>query len=485
MKISEQLLTTPKEQNNALFVDGQHYTYEQLKKAACAIADQLGKDNAKIGILSYRNIEYFASVFGCIITNRTFIPLGVKFPIKRLISIIEQSGLKHIIYSPSYADIVEQLIQYLPHVTFCAIDTAFIEASLQMTIEVEKLENNALAYIMFTSGSTGSPKGVPISFSNLASYSNYMTKYLGLTYQDKVSQVFDPTFDLSIHDMLITWLSGACLYVIPEVAMLAPGKFIKKHELTVWFSVPSTAAIMAKLGMLKQNAYPLLRFSLFCGEPLPVDLAKQFQLAAPNSKVINLYGPTEATIACSQHVFDSTRAYAHSYVPIGEPFEHMTMVADAQGELLISGEQVFCGYLNNKRKTQESIKCHQEKTYYHTGDVVKHNDLGELEYISRLDDQVKIQGYRVELAEIDTVSKALLNNPLVQSIAYPKAIPQFIALFICGQADKNIEQQLITSLKSKLPSYMIPKKVIWLDTMPLNSNGKIDKLVLHATLENI
>jgi non-ribosomal peptide synthetase component F len=342
---------------------------------------------------------------------------------------------------------------------------------------------NEFAYILFTSGSTGAPKGVPISHQNLVTYVDYMTDALQLNADDKVSQIFDPTFDLSMHDMFVTWLSGACLYVVPDNQLLAPGKFIKQHQLTVWFSVPSTVAIMAKLGMTKADAYDSIRYSLFCGEPLPVSLAKQWQLAARNSRLINLYGPTEATIACSAHEFNVNHDYQSAYLPIGKAFPHMSFSQSESGELVINGPQVFAGYLNNPCKTKETLKLINGALSYFSGDIVAQQQNGEFTYLSRKDDQIKIQGFRVELSEIDTLAQTFLNNPLVQSVATPKHMPQTITVFICDAADKEVEQSLMNCLKHKLPTYMLPKKVIWLDSMPLNSNGKIDKLALHSMQE--
>ncbi|AOT07456.1 AMP-binding protein [Pseudoalteromonas luteoviolacea] len=480
MNIVKELLKAPRS-NNALYVGGKHYSYDSLQHIASSIMIQLQDDTGPIGILCYRDISYYALVYGCAMSERTFVPLGVKFPINRLISVIEQSGIRQIAYSESYQHIATELKEALPNVTFYCADSPTQTANLSLPLS--DIIGNHPAYILFTSGSTGQPKGVPISYANLNSYLGYMINYLGLDETDKVSQLFDPTFDLSIHDIFVTWLSGACLYVLPEEAMIAPGKFVKKHDLTVWFSVPSTAAIMGKLGMLKPDSYPSLKFSLFCGEPLPIALATQFQQAASNSTVINLYGPTEATIACSLHVFNAKRSYAHCYTPIGKPFPHMHFSLTDQNELLISGPQVFSGYINNVEKTNSCLVKINNKSCYHSGDIVKYNKMDELEYVSRSDDQVKIQGYRIELSEIDTLAKSILSNPLVQSVATPRGAPQSITLFICGNADKELEQIAIKKLKAKVPAYMVPKNIYWLDSMPLNSNGKIDKLALYAMLE--
>lgn len=486
MNLSEQLykIANNKSTLPAIFFERQTVSYNDLLKNALSLSTSLFRDNKKTGILCYRDIGFYSSVFYCLLNRKTFVPLGVKFPLARLISIIEQSGLNEIIYSEKYSELAQALSLHFPSVKFICFES-LTSNHLEIASAAKSQTNEGyITYILFTSGSTGQPKGVPIFEHNLSSYLNYMVPLLALDETDKVSQIFDPTFDLSIHDMLVTWLSGACLYPLPESALFAPGKFTKKYGLTVWFSVPATAAIMAKLGMLKKDAYPTLKWSLFCGEALPVKLAEQFQHAAPNATLLNLYGPTEATIACSFHEFKLDQEYTKNYVPIGNPFPHMTFEIDENRELLINGPQVFDGYLNNPEKTQQSLFSKRNQRYYRSGDAVELNANGEYEYISRLDDQVKIQGYRIELSEIDSIAKKLINNPLVVSLATPKQKPEYITLFICDKADKEIEKNLLEKLSHFLPSYMLPKKVVWLDNMPLNSNGKIDKLFLHALLEN-
>lgn len=486
MNLSEQLykIANKKSTLTAIFFERQTVSYNDLLKNALSLSTSLFKDNKKMGILCYRDIGFYSSVFYCLLNRKTFVPLGVKFPLARLISIIEQSGLNEIIYSEKYSELAQALSRHFPSVKFICFESLTTNHLEIASAAKSQTNEGYITYILFTSGSTGQPKGVPIFEHNLSSYLNYIVPLLALDETDKVSQIFDPTFDLSIHDILVTWLSGACLYPLPESALFAPGKFTKKHGLTVWFSVPATAAIMAKLGMLKKDAYPTLKWSLFCGEALPVKLAEQFQHASPNATLLNLYGPTEATIACSFHEFKLDQNYNKNYVPIGKPFPHMTFEIDKNSELLIYGSQVFHGYLNNPEKTQQSLFSKNNKQFYRSGDAVELNEYGEYDYISRLDDQIKIQGYRIELSEIDSVTKKLLNNPLVVCLATPKQKPEYITLFICDKADKEIENNLLEKLSHFLPSYMLPKRVVWLDNMPLNSNGKIDKLFLHALLEN-
>jgi non-ribosomal peptide synthetase component F len=158
---------------------------------------------------------------------------------------------------------------------------------------------NSIACLLFTSGSTGQSKGVMVSHANVLHYVEYVTQRYAFTSNDRVSQTFDLTFDLSVHDMFVAWYNGACVCCPTQKQSIKPAAFINDARLTVWFSVPSTAVFMRRLGVLKPGMYPRLRLSLFCGEALPVEIVRQWALAAPNSAIENLDGPTELTIACT------------------------------------------------------------------------------------------------------------------------------------------------------------------------------------------
>ncbi|WP_404338917.1 AMP-binding protein [Pseudoalteromonas mariniglutinosa] len=484
MRLSEQLNDIFKQHGEkpALWVDNEQISYQKLMQNAYNICANINAQTQTIGILSYRDKYYFSATLACTLSENTFVPIGSKLPLARIVSVIEQSNLQQVFFSKKYHDTAAALQELFPDIIFSCLDD-IIATACSVNLQTSNVISNNTAYILFTSGSTGIPKGVPISNSNLCYYLTYMKTYLSLTSDDKVSQVFDPTFDLSIHDIFVTWLSGACLYVLPDSALFAPGKFIKDHLLSVWFSVPSTAAIMAKFGMLKPSAYPSLKKSLFCGEAFPIELAKQWQLSAPSSQVISLYGPTEATIACAHCTFDIAKKYHRPFVPIGEAFPHMSLSLEDDGELVIKGPQIFSGYLNNKEKTNEVLQLHNNELYYFSGDLALVDKNGHFHYVSRKDDQVKIQGFRIELSEINTLASDFLSNPLVQTIATPNTQPQNLTLFICDSADKEKEAELIIYLQQKLPAYMVPKKIIWINAMPLNSNGKIDKKALHTLME--
>jgi amino acid adenylation domain-containing protein len=359
---------------------------------------------------------------------------------------------------------------------------------------------DAIAYLLFTSGSTGEPKGVPISHANVRAYIRHICDRFQVNEHDRFSQMFDLTFDLSVHDMFVCWERGACLYSVPETSLMAPAKFVKDHCLTMWFSVPSAIGLMAKMGMLKPRVFPSLRVSLFCGEPLPSVYASAWQEAAPNSVIENLYGPTETTIAITSYRWDpesSPSACVNGIVPIGWVFDgQQACVIDHErnpvpigerGELCLSGSQVTRGYWENPRKTAEQLvrlRSFGERVWYRTGDLVRQDQSGCFYYLGRIDHQVKIRGYRVELQEVEFVLRKASGSGQVAAVAWPvrEGIAEGIVAFIGGrlQCDANA---IVRYCREALPDYMVPRQIHVLDALPLNENGKLDRFKLIKMLE--
>ena len=309
----------------ALQIGDDLYTYAQLHTMATSIVIECRlTEKAGVGVLGQRTVMAYSATLACVLSNSFFVPLNVRFPISRLVNIVQQSGLKLVLFDASQTRLVENLKQYLNDVTFKLIDcSTLLDSETLASLDVAQ---NDIRYMMFTSGTTGNPKGVPISEGNLSSYLDFMLPYCDLHSDDRCSQYFDASFDLSIHDIFVTFLSGATLVVAPEIALMAPGQFIKKQGITIWFSVPSVIGMMSKLKQLKADSYPSLRKSFFCGEALFYKHVDAWQSACPNSKVINLYGPTEATIACSYYEVPSTfdKSEIDGIVPIGRPFGNVT-----------------------------------------------------------------------------------------------------------------------------------------------------------------
>jgi len=265
----------------------------------------------------------------------------------------------------------------------------------------------------------------------------------------------------------------------------------------MWFSVPSTAIFMRRLGELKAGSYPRLRLSLFCGEALPVDVARAWSLAAPNSVIENIYGPTELTIGCTSYRWDNRTSPAEcerGIVPIGEPFADMeALIVDenlcevavgCEGELLMGGPQLTHGYWCDDEKTSRAFifVAGRNGTYYRTGDRVRRSAADKpLIYLGRLDNQVKVLGHRVELGEVEAVVRSLCGVDAVVALAWPNGSnADGIDLFL--EAEKFNTELLMKQLKTKLPYYMVPRRIRTLARLPLNPNGKYDRKTLQSIL---
>jgi len=289
---------------------------------------------------------------------------------------------------------------------------------------------------------------------------------------------------------------------VPETSVMAPAKFIREHQLTMWFSVPSVIGVLARMRLLRPGRFPSLRYSLFCGEPLAASYAELWQEAAPHSIVENLYGPTETTIAISHYRWNQARSSKESVngiVPIGWIFdgqrcsvtdaERKTVPTEVPGELCLSGSQVTTGYWNDPRKTREQfihLPGAGERPWYRTGDMVRQDGNGCLYYLGRMDHQVKIRGYRVELQEIEAVLRRACGAEQIVSVAWPveNGSADGIVAFVAGVSALDADRVLDYCSKF-LPSYMVPRKIYLCDEMPLNANGKIDRPRLVSMLEGV
>jgi len=328
---------------------------------------------------------------------------------------------------------------------------------------------------------------------------DYMVERYRITENDRLSQMFDMTFDLSVFDMFVSWEKGACVCCPSQRTLMKPGKFINDLELTLWFSVPSTVAFMKRFKILKPNSYQSLRWSLFCGEPLPVASVQEWHRAAPNAVIENLYGPTELTIACTLYRWNGETSIDESefgIVPIGTPYPNMkAMIVDEHlrekedgydGELLMTGPQMTLGYWKDPKRTNQAFVVPPGKveTYYRTGDRVKKTGTDKpLIYIGRVDFQVKIHGHRVELGEIEAVVRKESGLDGVVALGWPQTESGAggVEVFIEGEYE-NVER-LRQKVSRTLPDYMVPSKFHFMDKIPINVNGKYDRKKLLAMLE--
>jgi amino acid adenylation domain-containing protein len=504
----------------ALVVDGATTTYASLLESAAGLAHLLRSVGTGVGenaeplcaLYAKRSLWSYAGVLGILLAGRGYVPLNPGYPAQRTRRMLDASGVATLVAdarsADSLGDVLEgtqrELTILLPethtapswaehdrrHRVLCAPDLP----SGGSLPSAAAAGDAALAYLLFTSGTTGSPKGIGISHASVLAYVAAMGELYDVGPEDRCSQNFELTFDLSVHDLFVCWARGACLYVPSERAVMAPAAFVRDHELTCWFSTPSTAAVMQRMRMLEPGAFPSLRWSLFCGEALTWEIAEAWQAAAANSTLENLYGPTEATIAFTAYRYGSARPSdaADAVVPIGRPFARNLVAVvgergeplhgDAIGELVLAGPQLASGYWNDSERTRQAFVSFPELDppgpWYRTGDLVSWSAGGELLYRGRRDDQIKIRGHRVELQEVEALARRACGSGSVVALGWPRTPSgaDGIILFVSGAAAPD--DVIRDSLRSSLPAYMQPSEIHRIENMPLNASGKTDRAAL-------
>ncbi len=493
-------------------------SYEQLwnyagRITAC-LKDVLDPSETVVAVLGDRSVAAYGGILGVLGAGRGYVPLNPKFPVERTLVMLQASGCRTVVVGKECAATLESLLPRLqkpltliladpgwrPQASVLPIHRVIPGENLSKTSSPCEPDVKAedTAYLLFTSGSTGIPKGVAVSQSNVVAYMEYAARRFGIHGGDRCSQNFDLTFDLSVHDLFTCWDAGATL--CPYSAQtLTPAALVDELGLTVWFSVPSVAMFASKLGLLQPGAFRTLRWSLFCGEALSASLAEAWQQAANNSILENLYGPTEATIAITWYRWNSATSPAEcvrGLVPIGWPFDGQQVCAvdenlapvphGESGELCLGGSQVTRGYLNDPEKTARSfvrLKHTGEQIWYRTGDLVRQDERGCLYYLGRRDFQVKVNGYRVELQEIDLVLREAARTELAVAIPWPLSDGSASGIVgVLYGSDPAQDAAIIAACESRLPRYMVPNRIYHFPQIPLNVNGKIDRAKIAEML---
>ena len=502
----------------ALEVDGRIISYGELIEKAMLVAAGLvanGAINETIGLVGQRKASSYIGLLGIIFAGCSFTPINPKYNDSRIKSMLYGSKVRYLVGDPTDIAQLNPLLlesikaQIIPEgrgqgsSSLNLIDEQIL-ASYKTLASPISISDGDLAYVNYTSGSTGLPKGVMISHNNLQAFLRNMLTIYELNPGFRASQTFDLSFDPSVSDIFFTWIAGGTLCVVPEKEMLIPTDFIIREKITFWNSVPSIANFMLKTGNLKPGSFPALTHSMFCGEQFPVDIAKAWGLAAPNSSIENLYGPTEATIYISRYSYsknDENQSFKNNIVPIGRPFDgHEVALIDDKaerisgvdkGEIVFSGPQLANGYLNDADKTADSFVSFdwdtQGRIWYKTGDLGFFNSNNDLECTGRIDNQIKISGRRIEIGEIESAlsnfdkTKGAVVVPLRDSAEVVSGCAAFILAELSREDVSQIRQQ---SAKF-LDSIFFPKKIFFIEDFPRSQSGKIDRKTLEKTAKQL
>lgn len=456
---------------HALEVDGERLTYDELRALAERLAgrlvDMCGGRPRRVGLLAGRSVTAYAGYLAILRAGGTVVPLNPEHPAARTWGVIHAAGIDVVLTDTADAELA------VPQLVGDAADTGREPPPYQ------DVKQDDLAYVIFTSGSTGIPKGVPITHRNLNSYVTQVVSRYDVGPGSRVSGNFDLTFDGSVHDLFVAWARGGTLVVPQPGQLLSPVRTVNTLGITHWFSVPSLISFAARLGTLVPGSMPTLRWSLFGGEAVPLAAARQWQAAAPGSTMEVVYGPTELTVYCTAYRLPSDPAEwpetPGGTVPIGIPFPtaECLVLADA-GELCVRGPQRFPGYLDPVHDVGRF-----RGRWYRTGDRVAWQD-GVLVFLGRTDHQVKIRGHRIELGEVEAVLRQLPGVRDATVVAVPAEDHPELAAAVCGAG--CVPEQLYAALASRLPHYMLPRRITVLDALPLNDNGKVDRRALQSEL---
>ena len=512
-------------QRTAIVVDEQAYTYDAFANIAGSVATWLrgcaarpqttneyattGRVNGtaapsgpRVGILAARSLETYAGLVGTAWAGGTYIPLNPKIPASRLGYVIERAKIDALIVDAKGAPRLDDLGDARPANVLQPSDWPQLER-LGRALPPTPVAPDHPAYIIFTSGTTGVPKGVVVTVSNAAHMLASVAALYHINPSDRVWQFFETTFDPSVLEMFACWQGGAELHVLPETKAMAPGGFIRQREITVTHAVPSLIVMMQKFKQLAPGSMPSLRFSFFGGEGLPVASARAWQQAAPNCLVTNQYGPTEAAVVCiSQPLSEpAVETAGRGTMAIGTSFPGMeSAVVDENdptkflppgeiGELALCGPQVAAGYLGDEEQTARRFPTLDHPRlgkvrWYLTGDSAYCDAQGLFHCLGRIDNQVKVMGHRVELEEIEAHLRAVCKTEAVAAVAWPvvNGNPAGIVAFVSGAAvDPRVDVR--EAMKSRVPVYMVPSRVHAIDALPLSTNGKVDRKGLRTMLD--
>ncbi|WP_433271700.1 AMP-binding protein [Actinosynnema sp. CS-041913] len=455
-------------------------TYQELHERALGVAGAVlavADAPLRVGLLAGRSVEAYVGLLAAVYSGAAVVPLNREYPAERTGRMIAVAGLSALICDDRAKLPELPELRGVPVVDGVGTLAAPVPCSPDDT-----------AYVMFTSGSTGTPKGVPVLHRNVGHYLRVVRERYGFTRDDVFSQTFDLTFDLAVFDLFAAWGSGATVVATPPGALVSLPDFLTSHGVTVWFSAPSVISFVRRTRGLAAGSMPTLRWSLFCGEPLPARDAEDWRVAASRSTVENLYGPTELTISCSVHRWDplaSPGRCVNGIVPIGSVhagLRHVLVdprgVPSDEGELCVTGAQLFPGYLD-PADDEGRFLVHEGERWYRTGDVVRALPDGELAFLGRVDHQVKIRGQRVELSEVDWG----LGRVAGVERAVTVAVGGELVAFYVGLERPAVEVR--EELAVTLPKHMVPRHVVHVAGFPLNPNRKIDRTALTRQAERV
>lgn len=480
------------------FVDEKtELTFGEMQKQAKAIATEIlrkGLFKKPIVIYLEKGVEVPTSFMGVAYSGNFYSLIDTDMPMHRMNKIMEILQPSLVITTREYKADFEKSDYQGNYLFYEEASTAEIQED-----EIERIQGKAidtdLLYVLFTSGSTGIPKGVTITHRSVIDHIDWVIETFHITENDSFGNQVPFYFDMSILDIYSTIKSGATTYIIPKSLFSYPVlllKYLKEKRVTTIYWVPSAMIMVSRFqAFCEVDLSDTLKRVLFAGEVMPSRQLNIWRTYLPNALYANLYGPTEITDTCIFYVVN--REFSDEEpIPIGVPMKNKDILVldendelvteNGIGEICVRGTSLSMGYYNNPEKTREVFVQNPLNPYvpeiiYRTGDLVQYNEYGEMVYLSRKDYQIKHMGRRIELGEIEKAVSSLQEISICCCL-YDKRTQQ-IVLFIEDELEKNYINRQISKL---VPDYMLPNKVVVLEKIPINANGKIDRVALSERL---
>jgi amino acid adenylation domain-containing protein len=518
-RIEHLLQSSYSERGDAVaIVDGdESLTYRQLEVRSSHVAEillagGLRRDD-RVCLLVPKSIGAIVVVVGILKAGGVYVPLDCGSPPMRLSSMTQRCGPCWLIVDSAHLELAAAVVERSKHGDILGafqLDRPFAVSPVNGLAEMAQHfrsddggDDHNLAYILFTSGSTGDAKGVPIPHENVVEYVAWANTHFGAKTSDRISSHSPLHFDMSVWDVFGTLAAGAQLHLVPTQLSLTPhliAEFMRSAQLTQWYSVPSILIGMAQRNVVRQGDFPHLRRIIWGGEALPVPVLRYLMERLPHVVFTNVYGPTEATVNCTHHTVTALPPDSDASVPIGLPIpgRKLKILDDGKNEvpvgqvgtLYVGGIGLSPGYWREPAKTAAAFCSMPEglpDRWYRTGDLAHVDDGGVYHFHGRADRQIKSRGYRIELDDIAIALSRV--SGLRESAVVAVTVGGFEGMRICAAYTlapgcSRTAGELKSALAAALPPYMLPKRWLQLEEMPRNVSGKTDLAGLQKLFSN-
>lgn len=487
-------------------VDGERrVTFEELgersRKLSRVIHDTVnGATRRPVAVFLPKSAESILSDIAVIYSGNAYMNLDVKTPAARIGAILQRIQPALIISSTRMMGALESLSDKPPVVLLDTLDLdaltyerGAIDATLSTLIDTDPL------CIINTSGSTGTPKGVVLNHRSFLDYTLWAIETTGLREDDIFGSLAPIVFDHSSYELCLLMIRGCTMVILPEAYASFPARlmqYVAEMRITYIFWVPTIMVNIANMDLLNRIPQPTLRMIWFAGEVFPTRQFNYWRQCLPNATFVNLYGPTEITVDCTYYIVDRPLRDDEP-IPIGFPRRNTDILIlnqenkpakpGEEGELCVRGTPLAMGYYNNPEKTaqvfvQNPLNTAYPERIYRTGDIVYVNEYGEIVFKGRNDTLIKHMGKRIELGEIEHIVVNMAKLVENGCVLYHHEKKEIVLVY--EAPEEKAVAELRKAISAYLPNYMVPSAYVWMEQLPRNTNGKIDRLALRKQVEN-